>query len=58
MDRLQDYVDRVFGTQVADRPIQKPTEVAEERERAFAEKARKIEVLRRARLVQESKRCR
>jgi hypothetical protein len=56
MDRLQDYVDRVFGPHVADRAVQEPNEFAKERARAFAENARKIELLRIARLAQESKR--
>jgi hypothetical protein len=55
MDKLQDMIDRVFGD-VDHKPEPQPISgAAVERDQAFAERARKIEALRRARLAQLAK---
>lgn len=51
MEKLQDTIDRVFGD-VDHRPTPQPLgDAALQRERAFAEGARKLEELRAARLA-------
>lgn len=50
MDKLQDMIDRVFGD-VDHKPEPQPVSgAAVERDQAFAERARKLEALRAARL--------
>jgi hypothetical protein len=49
--KLQDMIDAAFGASDTPNPIQAPTEVFMERERAFSEQAKKIEALRQARLA-------
>ena len=56
MEKLQDMIDTVFGDIDQKPAAQSLSEVAIERERAFAESARKLEVLRAARMAKaESK---
>jgi hypothetical protein len=51
MDKLQDMIDAVFGDIDHKPAAQSLSEVAIERERAFAESARKLEALRTARMA-------
>ena len=51
MEKLQDMIDTVFGDIAHKPPAQSLNEGAVERERAFAESARKLETLRAARLA-------
>lgn len=56
MEKLQDIVDTVFGA-VSNRPSpQSPNDFTLQRQRAFDERAQKIEALRRARLEGKSPR--
>jgi hypothetical protein len=56
MEKLQDMIDTVFGDIDQKPAAQSLSEVAIERERAFAESASKIEALRAARMAKaESK---
>ena len=48
---LQDMIDAAFGAQEKAPPPQTPTEASKERDRAFADRAKKIESLRAARLT-------
>jgi hypothetical protein len=48
--KLQEMIDSAFGAKEALRTPQVPTEMVKERERAFSDRARKIEALRQARL--------
>ena len=48
---LQDMIDAAFGAQEKAPPPQAPSEASKERERAFADRAKKIESLRAARLT-------
>ena len=50
---LQDMIDAAFGAQEKAPPPQAASEAAKERDRAFADRARKIESLRMARLTGE-----
>lgn len=50
MNNLQAMIDAAFGAPEAPRAPQQPSEAASERNRAFAERAMKIETLREARL--------
>ena len=52
VESIQDYVDRVFGTSVANRRQQEPSELCKERQRTFEENSKKIDALRRAQLSQ------
>jgi hypothetical protein len=55
MGKLQEVIDRVFGD-VDHRPETQPVSgAAVQRDQAFAEGARKLEALRRARLAQLAK---
>ena len=49
--KLQEMIDSAFGAKEAPRTPQVPTEMFKERERAFSDRAKKIEVLREARLA-------
>ena len=49
--KLQDMIDSAFGAKEASRTPQVPTEMFKERERALSDRAKKIEVLRQARLA-------
>ena len=51
MDKLQHLLDTAFGQPDAERKPQRPSEQFMAREREFAERAKKIETLRRARLL-------
>jgi hypothetical protein len=51
MEKLQDMIDAVFGDIDQKPTAQSLSEVAIERERAFAESTRKLETLRAARLA-------
>jgi len=48
---LQDMIDAAFGVEEMAPPPQAPSEASKERDRAFAERAQKIESLRLARLT-------
>ena len=48
---LQDMIDAAFGAQEKAPPPQAPSEASKERDRAFADRAKKIESLRVARLT-------
>ena len=48
--KLQEMIDSAFGAKETPRTPQAPTEMFKARERAFSDRARKIEVLRQARL--------
>ena len=48
---LQDMIDAAFGAQEKAPPPQTPSEASKERDRAFADRAKKIESLRVARLT-------
>jgi hypothetical protein len=52
LTKLQDMIDRAFGEQAIREP-QRPGGDVLERERAFGERARKIEALKRARVHHE-----
>ena len=51
----QDILDRVFGQSPSPREPQQPNEFTLARERELAEKAKKIEALRRARIDRDAK---
>ena len=51
MEKLQSMLDKAFGTSKAQREPERPSEGFLERERALAERAKKIELLRQARLA-------
>lgn len=55
MEKLQAMLDKAFGTPKAPREPERPSEGFLERERAFAERAKKIEMLRQARIGGASK---
>lgn len=55
MEKLQAMLDKAFGSARAPREPERPSEGFLERERAFAERAKKIESLRQARVGGESK---
>jgi hypothetical protein len=48
---LQDMIDAAFGAQETPPPLQAPSEASKERDRAFGDRAKKIESLRMARLT-------
>ena len=54
MDKLQRLIDTAFGQSAAQRAPQAPNEFTLERQRAFDERAKKIEALRRARMAQQT----
>ena len=54
MEKLQRLIDTAFGQPAAERAPQVPNEFTLERQRAFDERAKKIEALRRARMAQQT----
>ena len=54
MDKLQRLIDTAFGQPAAERAPQTPNEYTLERQRAFDERAKKIEALRRVRMAQQT----
>jgi len=52
MDKLQHLLETALGQSDAQRAPQEPNEFTKERQRAFEERARKIEALRRLRMAQ------
>lgn len=54
MDKMQEMLDTVFGQTRAPRDPQQPNDFTLERERELAERARKIEALRKARMAREA----
>jgi len=54
MDKLQHLLDTAFGQPNAEREPQAPSEFYVARERELAERARKIEALRQARLARDA----
>jgi hypothetical protein len=51
MQKLQDMLDKAFGSAPAPREPERPSEAFLQRERAFADRAKKIESLRKARVA-------
>ncbi len=51
----QDIIERVFGQSFAPREAQQPNEFTLARERELAEKAKRIEALRRTRIERDAK---
>jgi hypothetical protein len=56
MDKLQLLLDTAFGKPSAERVAQEPNDFTIQRQRTFDEAAKKIEVLRRARLARSATR--
>jgi hypothetical protein len=56
MNKLQHMLDTAFGRPNAEREPQAPSELYITRERELAERARKIEALRQARLTRDATR--
>ena len=54
MDKMQEMIDKVFGQLDAQRGPQQPSELTVAREQELAERTKKVEALRKARLARDA----